>query len=116
MRKMLESFQMNKKGILLMVCSSICVCFGQLLWKLSADYGPVAMLVGFCLYGIGAIIMIIAYRYGKLSVLQPILSMNYILSIILAASILHEPVTISKGVGVVLTSIGVVCIVGGDEE
>lgn len=33
---MLESFQKNKKGILLMLVSSICVCVGQLLWKLSA--------------------------------------------------------------------------------
>lgn len=116
MRKMLASFQRNKKGMLLMTCSSICVCLGQLFWKLSADHGFVAMMAGFFLYGIGALIMLIAYRYGKLSVLQPMLSMNYILSIILAAIVLHESITILKGLGVVLISIGVVCIAGGDEE
>lgn len=80
------------------------------------DHGIIAMLAGLCLYGIGAIIMIIAYRYGKLSVLQPMLSMNYILSILLAAMVLHESITISKVLGVVLISAGVVCIAGGDEE
>lgn len=44
---MLESFQKNKKGILLMIISSICVCVGQLLWKLSAEQGIITMLVGF---------------------------------------------------------------------
>lgn len=116
MRKMLASFHRNKKGVLLMVCSSICVCLGQLFWKLSADHGLLALMAGFCLYGIGAIIMIIAYRYGKLSVLQPMLSMNYMFSIILAALVLHESVTVPKGLGVVLVSVGVVCIAGGDEE
>lgn len=82
---MLESFQKNKKGILLMLVSSICVCVGQLLWKLSAAQGIIVMLVGFCFYGVGALVMIIAYKYGKLSVLQPMLSLNYVLSIFLAA-------------------------------
>ena len=70
---MIESFQKNKKGILLMLISSICVCVGQLLWKISAEKGFPIMLAGFCFYGLGALIMIIAYKYGKLSVLQPML-------------------------------------------
>ena len=91
---MLESFQKNKKGILLMIISSMCVCVGQLFWKLSAQQGIIMMLVGFCFYGIGALVMIIAYKFGKLSVLQPILSLNYVLSIILAATVLKEEITI----------------------
>ena len=71
---MIESIQKNKKGILLMLVSSICVCVGQLLWKLSAMQGLIFMLAGFAFYGAGALIMIIAYKFGKLSVLQPMLS------------------------------------------
>ena len=89
---MLESFQKNKKGILLMLVSSICVCVGQLLWKLSATQGIIVMLAGFCFYGVGALVMIIAYKYGKLSVLQPMLSLNYVLSIFLAAVVLKEQI------------------------
>ena len=113
---MLESFRKNKKGILLMLISSICVCVGQLLWKLSADQGIIIMLAGFCFYGVGALVMIIAYKFGKLSVLQPMLSLNYVLSIILAAVVLKEEITILKCIGVLVIIAGVVMIAGGDEE
>jgi len=113
---MIESFQKNKKGILLMLVSSICACVGQLLWKLSAKQGIFVMLLGFCFYGAGAFVMLIAYRFGKLSVLQPMLSMNYALSIVLGAVLLREPVTILKCVGVLIIISGVTLIAGGDEE
>ena len=113
---MIESFQKNKKGILMMIVSSICACVGQLLWKLSAVEGIMMMLAGFVLYGIGALVMIAAYRFGKLSVLQPILSLNYVLSIVLAALVLKEEVTIIKCIGVLVLIAGVVLISVGDEE
>lgn len=113
---MLESFQKNKKGILLMLVSSICVCIGQLLWKLSANYGILCLLAGFCFYGVGALAMIIAYKFGKLSVLQPMLSLNYVLSIFLAAIVLKESITLLKCIGVLVIIAGVIMIAGGDEE
>ena len=113
---MLESFRKNKKGILLMLISSICVCVGQLLWKLSAEHGIIVMLAGFCFYGVGALVMIVAYRYGKLSVLQPMLSLNYVLSIIFASLVLKEEITILKCIGVLDIMGGVIMIAGGDEE
>ena len=113
---MLESFRKNKKGILLMLISSICVCVGQLLWKLSAEQGIIIMLAGFCFYGVGALVMIIAYKFGKLSVLQPMRSLNYVLSIILAAVVLKEEITILKCIGVLVIIAGVIMIAGGDEE
>lgn len=112
---MIESIRKNKKGILLMLVSSICVCIGQLLWKLSAMQGLVFMLVGFVFYGAGALIMIIAYKFGKLSVLQPMLSLNYVLSILLAAFVLREAITLYKVIGVIIITCGVITIAGGDE-
>lgn len=113
---MTESFQKNKKGIFLMLVSSVCVCIGQLLWKLSAEYGFWIMLAGFALYGVGALVMLLAYRYGKLSVLQPMLSLNYVLSILLAALVLKEEITILKCAGVLVIIAGVIFIAGGDRE
>lgn len=112
---MLESFQKNKKGILLMLVSSICACVGQLLWKLSAERGMIFMLAGFCFYGVGALVMIVAYKFGELSVLQPMLSLNYVLSIILAVLVLKEEITILKSIGVLVIIAGVIMIAGGDE-
>ena len=113
---MIDSFQKNKKGILLMLISSICVCIGQLLWKLSTEYGAIPLLLGFCFYGCGALVMIFAYRFGRLSVLQPMLSLNYVLSLFLAAIVLKEAVTAAKCIGVLLIISGVVLIAGGDGE
>ena len=72
---MIKSLKENGKGILLMLVSSICVYTGQLFWKLSSKE-LLFLLLGFVLYGIGAIVMLIAYKYGSLSVLQPMLSFN----------------------------------------
>lgn len=113
---MLESFQKNKKGIALMLISSICVCVGQLLWKLSTTQGIKMMLAGFCFYGLGALVMVIAYKYGRLSVLQPMLSLNYVGSIVLASLILKEEITIRKILGVLIIIAGVILIAGGDKE
>lgn len=113
---MIESIRNNRKGIILMLVSSICACVGQLMWKLSAQQGLRIVFLGFCFYGAGALVMIVAYKFGKLSVLQPMLSLNYVLSIILGAIILREQVTVLKCIGVLIIISGVVMIVGGDVE
>ncbi len=112
---MIESFRKNRVGILLMVCSSVCVCLGQLLWKLSAEGSFFYLIAGFAIYGVGALAMIVAYKFGKVSVLQPILSLNYILSLVLAATVLKETITLVKCIGVLILLAGVILIAGGDE-
>lgn len=112
---MLESLKKNKIGIILMLISSICVCIGQLLWKLSNNKGFIFLILGFAFYGVGAIIMIIAYKFGSLSVLQPMLSSNYIISIILAKNVLNEDITLIKTIGIIIIIIGVILIGVGDD-
>ena len=110
---MFASFQKNKKGIYLVLCSAVLVCIGQLLWKLSATEGLLYLVIGFAFYGIGAVLMVIAYRYGELSVLQPMLSMNYVLSVVLGVLILQETLTVTKAIGICVISFGVILIGGG---
>lgn len=113
---MLESLKKNKKGILIMSMSSCLACVGQLLWKLSAQYGILMIGAGFVLYGIGALLMIYAYRFGKVSVLQPVMSINYVFSLFLGFAILNESITPLKVGGVVLIILGVLMIGGADKE
>lgn len=113
---MLESINSNRKGIALMLLSSICACTGQLLWKIAGSNGILCLLAGFSLYGIGALLMIIAYRYGKLSVLQPMLAMNYVLGVILGKFILDESISPLKIGGTLVIMIGVLMIAGGDKQ
>lgn len=113
---MRESIKKNKKGLILMTISSLFVCFGQLCWKLYTTNGFLLLILGFILYGIGALIMLRAYRYGSLSVLQPMLSVNYIISIFIGYFILSEKISFNKIVGILLIVIGLIFISTGDKE
>ena len=113
---MLESLKKNRKGILMMLASALCVCVGQLFWKLSVDEGWLLLLAGFALYVIGALLMVVGYRFGKLSVLQPVLSVNYGLSVVLGFMVLGEAVTLQKCVAIIIIVAGVFLVAAGDEE
>ena len=112
--QLLESIRANKKGIILMLLSSLLASVGQLFWKMSVENGMLLLLVGFMLYGLGAIVMILAYRFGKLSVLQPIVSSSYVWSVALANIVLKENISVMKIIGVLLIISGVVFVAGGD--
>ena len=67
-------------GIALMLTSALLTCTGQLCWKLSALREPplLFLLAGFGLYGLGALLMMAAMRFGELSVLHPMLGAGYV--------------------------------------
>jgi undecaprenyl phosphate-alpha-L-ara4N flippase subunit ArnE len=93
----------------MLICAA-CLCFGQLLWKLMPEYNLAYLLGGFVIYFAGALSMILAYRYGEMSVLQPINSMSYVFSFIVAFFILHEEVPPINIAGIVLIISGVIII------
>lgn len=109
-----ESLKRNKIGIILMLVSSLMACLGQLLWKISTQGELLYLFCGFLLYGLGAIVMMVAYRYGSLSVLQPILSVNYVLSLLIGYFILDENISYLNILGVIVIILGVILIAGGD--
>ena len=98
------------KGIVLMLLSSLLTCTGQLCWKMSVNRTLIFLIMGFGLYGCGAVLMIIALRYGELSQLHPLLSAGYILSAVLGAVILDEPVTVRKAIGIAVIIAGLILI------
>ncbi len=98
-----------------MLCSSLCVCVGQLLWKLSALDSMGFLIAGFALYSVGALLMLCAYKFGSLSVLQPMLSMNYVFTLLLASFVLNEIITPMKFIGILIITLSVILIGrGGD--
>ena len=111
---MLNSLKKNKTGIILMVLSSVFACVGQLFWKLQFTNGIWFLFIGFCFYGIGALLMLFAYKFGSLSVLQPILSLNYVFALVLGYVILQETISIQRIIGTLLIMLGVFLIGGGE--
>ena len=97
-------------GIAFMIISSICTCSGQLFWKLAAssNYSLLYYAFGFTLYGCGALLMITAFKFGELSVLHPMLSIGYILSLFLGSIFLKEIITLKSIIGVSCIFIGMI--------
>jgi len=105
----------HKFGIVLMIASSCCVCLGQLLWKLSVNGQWFCLFFGFLLYGAGFLAMISAYKYGNVSKLQPILSINYVFAVLLGFLVFGESITIQKIIGIVIITISV-ALIGSSEH
>jgi len=109
-----EHFRNNTLGVILMLLCAACLCAGQFIWKMYDGLLPV--LTGFVIYGIGALVMLCAYRFGNLSVLQPINSVSYIIAAILGAVFFQEAVSLKKGVGILLIMIGVFFLAKGEQR
>lgn len=77
----------QKRAMALMVLCTIFTSLGQILWKMGVNqidfsniitYFNIPFLLGFVSYGLGAVLMIIAFRRGELSVLYPIVATSYV--------------------------------------
>ena len=90
-----------------MLLCAVCLCFGQLVWKLNPG-SMVYILGGFGIFIIGFVSMILALRCGELSVLQPINSMSYVFAALAAYFILQEAITVMKITGIILIVGGVI--------
>ena len=93
-----------------MVLCSACICLGQLVWKLMPEYNIIYLFGGFTIYVTGALLMILALRNGELSVLQPINSMSYVFSALVAYFVLHEEIPPINIIGIFLIVSGIIVI------
>ncbi|MDK0616304.1 EamA family transporter [Clostridium perfringens] len=104
------------KGILLIVVSALCTSFGQLFWKVGVSKNIWLIFLGFILYGIGALTMIIAFKFGELSILHPLMCIGYIFALINGFLFLDEKIAFFQFIGIVIIIIGVVFIARGDKD
>ena len=65
------------------------------------------MFAGYALYGISAVLMIAALKYGELSILYPIIALTYVWVTILSVLIYSESVNVLKIVGLASIVCGV---------
>jgi len=93
-----------------MLLCAACLCLGQLVSKLMPGYSLVYLIGGFAIYSTGAIAMFLALCYGELSVLQPMNSMSYVFSAMIAVFILHEKLPALHISGLILITSGVILI------
>ena len=112
---LLRSLAKNRIGIAIMTGSAVLTAFGQFLWKLSDGSRLLPMLAGFVLYGMGALLMITAFRFGSFSVLHPVQSLSYVFALLIGYFLLNEAISPEKVAGLALILFGVTMIGVGDE-
>ena len=63
------------------------------------------------MYGLSAILFIFALKYGKLSVLYPVIATSYVWVALLSSKVLAEPLSIPKWGGITLILFGIALVV-----
>jgi len=81
------NFNKQHQAIFLMFLCTIFTSTGQILWKLglrNVSFGNmfsffnVPFILGFVFYGVGAMLMLVAFKSGELSILYPIIATSYV--------------------------------------
>jgi len=105
-------------GIALVLCCAVFDCGAQLLLKqaaneltlatLMAGQIPLAAFLGFALYGLSAVLLVLGLQRGELSVLYPILATTYIWVVLFSpVFFVTDNWTVRKFVGVFFIAVGV---------
>ncbi|MGO2083375.1 EamA family transporter [Vagococcus sp.] len=97
-------------AIILILFAATGSSLGQFVWKIGVDSegikSVVLYLLGFILSGVGMVLLMLSFRFGEVSILQPMMSIGFALSVFLGALFLHELVTPAKLLGIFLIILG----------
>jgi drug/metabolite transporter (DMT)-like permease len=104
--------------VFLIILFTFFAATAQVLWKyatiaLGEHPTPLAiatnldLIGGLAVYGIGAVLMIVALQHGELSVLYPLISLNYVWVAIIAVLLFKESMNPEKIAGIVVIMAGV---------
>ena len=112
-------------AILLILFTTLLTSSAQILYKLgipalkfdlNSALTNYYLIGGLLLYGIGALLMIISFRGGEVSVLYPIIATSYIWVSILSIYFLGEKMNTFRWIGVFIIIVGIVSIGYGSKE
>lgn len=109
----------KKEAFLLIILSTFFICLGQILWKIGLEKGSswtgffnLYLILGFIFYGFSAVTIVVAFKFGELSVLYPILATSYIWIGLFSPLIFENDVmNVYKWAGIGIIIIGV-CLMG----
>ncbi len=109
----------------LMILTTIFTSMAQIFYKLAANklklnlisiITNLPLITGMALYILGAIIMIIAFKGGEVSVLYPIIATSYIWVSLLSLYFFKESLNLFKLIGVFTIIAGIIFISLGSKE
>ncbi len=112
-------------AIILVIFITFLTSSAQIFYKLGAEHLEYTfislitnyyLLIGLVLYGIGAALIIVAFKGGEVSVLYPIIATSYIWVSLISGYLFHEIVNVYKWLGIIVIIIGISLISFGSKE
>jgi len=114
--KMVES----KWAVVLVLLSTFVTSGGQIFlkqgssnlnWDIVGQIANIPLIIGCLLYAIGAVMLIVSLKYGDLSVLYPIYSLNFVwVSILSPYFFASDSMNWVKWLGIAVIMLGVSCV------
>jgi uncharacterized membrane protein len=112
---------------MLVVFCTFLVAVAQILMKMGADYtkahpglaGVVTnplLIVGYGLYAVVTVLIVVAFQNGELSVLYPILSLSYLWVAVLSVLKFHDTLNADKLIGIAVIVCGVAVLGRGSKK
>jgi multidrug transporter EmrE-like cation transporter len=116
----------RRRSVLLVFGCTILGAAAQILMKFGANTltspGLIGMatniplMTGYALYGMSAVLLVLALKDGELSLLYPVIAMTYVWVTALSFVIFHERVTPYKLIGIAIIVAGVAVLGRGGKK
>ena len=74
------------------------------------------LILGYSLYGVNTLLLVVALRDGELSMLYPIIALTYVWVTLLSYTLLHETPNLYKNLGISTIVVGVAVLGGGGRK
>lgn len=113
------------RPVLLVGCCTVLGAAAQILMKIGmTHFQPnlwalvtnVPLFIGYVLYGINTLLLVLALREGELSMLYPIIALTYVWVTLLSYTLLNEPPNALKNAGVAAIVLGVAVLGKGKSK
>lgn len=113
------------RSIVLMIVCTIFTSTAQILYKIGAnkltfDFISIItnwpLILGITLYGLGAILVVIALRGGEVTVLYPIITTSYVWVTLASGYFFGEIVNKFRWTGITLIIIGIIMMTFGEKD
>lgn len=107
------------QAILLSLFCAVLAAVGQTFFKMGASeistqyadwFLNGTIILGMGIYGTSALLFIVALKFGRLSILYPIIATSYIWVTLLAYYVFGEPITYVNWIGILMIMSGVTLI------
>jgi multidrug transporter EmrE-like cation transporter len=84
--------------------------------ELTALLTNVPLIIGYVLYGVNTLLLVLALREGELSMLYPIIALTYVWVTLLSYTLLNEHPNIMKNTGIAIIVLGVTVLGRGGRK